>query len=188
MSKIEREREVRATLEAATVGAVEEGSSLYRLLDTLLDAHPRSAEKRDKGVLGFVVARGRTGREVRIVRPDGTEDPFSWRKCCGTVGGFAYDVRQAYREAVDDQIAPMRRPGMHVDHVAPLTFERLVKDFEAEHGAPSPTEIDRDGLLHGVRFYEPRRGRFAEYHRAVARLAVITAAENLSKPRIPRDA
>ena len=178
-------RDTRAALETAKVGRVERGSPLHAMLESLLEAHPRSAEKRTPGVEGFTVVRGRTGREARIVRPDGTEEAFSWRKCCGA-GGDAHDIRQAYREAVDEQVAPLRRQAMHVDHVAPMTFERIVRDFEAVHGPASPLEVDHDALTHGVRFTEPRRTLFAAYHRTVAVLEAIPVRDNLTKPRPAR--
>jgi hypothetical protein len=174
---------VREALEDAKVGRVEAGSSLFIMLESLLAAHPRAAVKLAPGVEGFAVARGRTGREVRILRPDGTEEPLSWRKCCGD-GGDTSDIRQSYREAVDDQVAPLRRQAMHVDHVPPMTFERIVRDFEAVHGPATAAEVDHDTLLHGVRFIEPRRSLFAEYHRGVAKLEAIPMLENLTRPRI----
>ena len=178
-------QETRAALAAAKVGRVARGSALHALLDSLLDTHPRSAAKRAPGVEGFSIVRGRTGREARIVRPEGTEEAFSWRKCCGA-GGDTHDIRQAYPEAVDEQVAPLRRQAMHVDHVAPMTFERIVRDFEAVHGAASPLEVDHDALTHGVCFSEPRRTLFASYHRGVAVLEAIPIRDNLTKPRPTR--
>lgn len=171
---------VRRALGAVPVGDVPRISALHALLEEVLDMHPRVSEKRAGGVAAFRVVPLNGGRETQIVRPDGSIEVFSWLKCLGAVSD-RQDLRSAYREAVEDQIAPLRQPGMHVDHVAPRTFARLVEEFETEHGPATLEELDRQALLRSNRFSTARRERFAEFHRQRAVLEVVPARVNLQR-------
>ena len=174
---------VRAALLAAPVGSVPPFSPLYALCMALLEAHPRATEKRASGVAGFRVGVVTKGRELLIERPDGSTEAMSWLKCCGMILRRA-EISAAYREAVNDQIRPHRVPGMHVDHVAPMTFARIVELFEAEHSVASYDEVDHLSFVQErASFVEPRRRQFAEFHRARAVLKVVTPEENLRRPR-----
>ena len=174
---------VRAALAAAPVGAVPPFSPLYALCVELLEAHPRSTEKRAAGVSGFRVGAALKGRELLIERPDGSAEAMSWLKCCGMISRRG-EISAAYREAVEDQIRPHRVPGMHVDHVAPMTFARIVELFEAQHGSASYDEVDHLSFVQErALFVEPRRRQFAEFHRAFAVLAVVTPEENMRRTR-----
>lgn len=179
-SKKEREAFVRAALNAVPFGDVPRFAPLHALLEDVLDLHPRVEEKRNGGIAHFRVVRLNAGRETQIVRPDGSVEIFSWLKCIGMVSD-RQELMSAYREAVDDQIAPLRQPGMHVDHVAPWTFARIVSDFEREHGAATMAEIDHAALLRSNRFASDRRKIFAEYHRRLAVLEVVSPSVNYDR-------
>jgi hypothetical protein len=180
---------VREALADAPSGMVPAMGELHGLLWALLEAHPRAAEKMAPGVTGFRVRRWGKSSEVFLHYADGTAVGMSWLKCCGAISERT-EIRGAYREAVDDQIAPLRRPGMHVDHVAPMTFAHIVDLFEAEHGAATAADLEECPAMPGNewaqernRLLEPRRSIFAEFHRSVAVLEVVTPHENLSTRR-----
>lgn len=181
-SKKEREAFVRAALTAVPFGDVPRFAPLHGLLEDVLELHPRAEEKRRGGIAHFRVVPLNGGRETQIVRPDGSVEVFSWLKCLGMISS-RQEVISAYREAVDDQVAPLRQPGMHVDHVAPWTFARIVADFEREHGVATMQEIDHATMLRSCRFTSARRELFAEHHRAVAVLEVVTPRVNYDRTR-----
>lgn len=187
-SKREKADIVREALASAPAGRVAPGE-LYDLMWALVEAHPRAEVKKAPGIVGFSVRRWGKSSEVFLHYRDGTAVGISWLKCCGKISERD-EIRGAYREAVDDQIAPLRRPGMHVDHVAPMTFAHIVELFEAEHGEASPADLDECPALPGAeyaqernRLLEPRRSLFAEFHRSRAVLEVVTPRENLSTRR-----
>lgn len=181
-SKKEREAFVRAALDAVPFGDVPRFAPLHALIEDVLDLHPRVEEKRSGGIAHFRVMPSNGGRETQIVRPDGSVEIFSWLKCLGMVSD-RQEIMSAYREAVDDQIAPLRHPGMHVDHVAPWTFARIVADFEQQHGVATMQEIDFSALLRSSRFASARRELFAEHHRRLAVLEVVTPRVNYDRAR-----
>lgn len=188
-TKAEKVQIVREALAAAPTGMVPATGELHDLMWALVEAHPRSAEKRAPGIVGFRVRRMRKGSEIFLHYSDGTFIGISWLKCCGALSERT-EVRNAYRDAVEDQVAPLRRPGMHVDHVAPMTFARIVELFEAEHGVATADHIEEcprgpgtEWVQERTRLLEPRRSLFAEFHRALAVLEVVTPHENLSTRR-----
>lgn len=171
---------MRAALDAVPFGDVPRFAPLHALLEDVLDLHPRAEEKRSGGIAHFRIVPLNGGRETQIVRPDGSIEVFSWLKCLGMVSA-RQEMMSAYREAVDDQIAPLRQPGMHVDHVAPWTFARIVADFEKKHGAATMQEVDFSALLRSNRFASPRRELFAEHHRRLAVLEVVSPSVNYQR-------
>jgi hypothetical protein len=180
------EAEARATLYAAPLGDVPQLSALHAFLLRLLSQHPRHAEKAGAGVASFRVVTGAYGRNraVLLRRVDGSEDLFSWLKCCNGARD-QQDVRAAYREAVDDQVRPLRRPGMHVDHAEPWPFDAIVRAFGAGHGAITRAGVvacDAPPWRHRLAD-ERRRELFAAFHRERSVLVAIPAADNLRKPR-----
>jgi len=185
-SKKEREAFVRAALNAAPFGDVPRFALLHALLEDVLDLHPRVEEKRSGGIAHFRLVPQNSGRETQIVRHDGSVEIFSWLKCLGMVSS-RQEIMSAYREAVDDQVAPLRQPGMHVDHVAPWTFARIVADFEREHGAATMQEINHTAMLRSCRFTSARRELFADHHRRLAVLEVVTPRVNYDRARTQSD-
>lgn len=172
-------------LNAAPLGPVPPLAPLHHWLDRLLRQHPGHVAKVGPGLAGFEIQRGAwgRGRATWLVRVDGSRDWFSWLKCVGKVTE-KQEIRQAYRGTVEDQVAPLRRPGCHVDHAEPWSFDAIVRAFEAEHGATSRADIiDVDNYVFGHVLPPDRASLFAEYHRARAVLVAIPAAENLRKPR-----
>lgn len=72
------------------------------------------------------------------------------------------------RQAVEDQVAPHRRPGLHVDHVYP--FEAIANDW-----------VESKGLDWGQIKTKKLYLEFAEYHRQVATYQYLTPQENIAK-------
>lgn len=179
-----RTRLVRETLAGTPPGMVPRISTLYAFCEVLVDAHPQAGRKRQGGIVGFEVRRWGKSSEIIVHYADGMQEGISWLKCCGAVTERS-EIRNAYREAVNEQIDPLRRPGMHVDHVAPMTFAHIVEMFEAEHGPatmhdvePDPRKMSGTAAQDRSRLREPRRSMFSEYHRARAVLEVVTPREN----------
>jgi len=188
-TKAARTRFVRALLGDAPVGRVPRISNLYGLCEALVDAHPQADRKREGGIVGFEVRRWGKSSELVVHYANGMEEGISWLKCCGAVTERS-EIRNAYREAVDDQIAPLRLPGMHVDHVAPWTFARIVEMFETDHGVATMVDVEPDprhcagaSTQERSRLREPRRSLFADYHRARAVLEVVEPSENYARAR-----
>lgn len=183
------DKEARDVINAARLGPCDLFTSAF--LGRLLDQHPRATLKRAPGVVGFAVRRNTrgTGRATLIVRPDGTEEAFSWLKCCGKARP-RQALDQAYRASVDDQVRAFRGANNvphdhHVDHVEPWTFARIVDAFEDQHGA---VEVSRlIDVEQGAILPEPERSRFAEFHRNVAVLRSLPAADNLRAAARQRD-
>ena len=72
------------------------------------------------------------------------------------------------RQSVEDQVAPKRVPGFHVDHVYP--FERIANDW-----------LESKGLDWGQIKTKKLYLEFAEYHRQVAEYQYLTPKENIVK-------
>lgn len=100
------------------------------------------------------------------------------------------EFRRAARCEIDDQVREVRKPGMDVDHVAPLTFEVLLRDWLRISGlrvSDVPVES-----LHGQQSLH----RFAEtahseawnaYHRHCAVLEAISKAEHAKRRPVKVD-
>ena len=176
--------EARRVLDSSQAGEVFKDHPLYSWMERLLLQHPRHEEKKALGVAGYAIIKHRRGGVITLVlRPDGCRESFSWKKCVGQITP-RMETLQAYREAVEDQVQPLRKPGMHVDHADPWPFQRIVESFEQDHGVARYEEIEHtEELAYGCRFGSSRRSMFADFHRARAVLVTITAQENLSKNR-----
>lgn len=72
------------------------------------------------------------------------------------------------RKYVEDQVAPLRKPGYHVDHVYP--FEAIANDW-----------LNIIGLDWGQIKTKKLYLEFAEYHRKVAKYQYLTPQENIAK-------
>ncbi|QWT22526.1 DCL family protein [Bacillus sp. NP157] len=85
---------------------------------------------------------------------------------------------------------PLTAINAHVDHVAPLTFDQLLRDFTEINGIdPSVVRVGSHGGT--IAFFEDPdvASRWAAYHREHAQLRVISQAGNLGlpKPRVAWD-
>lgn len=124
--------------------------------------------------------------------PDDTLQHFSWLYSITCVHGDPnqtdsdawYDLNQAARVAIDDQIQEVRRTvsfRCEVDHVAPLTFKALLTQWLDVHKAePSAILITRSGSIYT--FADPnQRDSWVEFHRARAVLEAVTPEEHKAR-------
>lgn len=170
----------------------------------LLQMHPRADAKIGAGVREIQIRRGwRGGPMFIVVRRDGTETDFSYKKCIRPVT-HATMVKAAFREAIAYQVSSIKtahfkaradRDGRvacpitheliawqeaHVDHIPPDTFQSLLGRFL----------IDRDLALDNIALIPGYRGEgyqlppdiaaeWTVWHQQHARLRVISAFANI---------
>lgn len=175
----------------------------------LLRLHPEADRKIGSGVEFFFVADnpvypGPRSRGFRVHRADGSETDFSFWECVRpsshsqkVIDAFRHviepDLRQFKQhvfDSSDDGIVACPDTGQtltftsaHVDHKAPLTFDRMIADFLVFEGISA-----NDVRLHasGDNEYQDRlvdlalQERWIAYHRDNAVLEVVSATANLS--------
>lgn len=170
----------------------------------LLLRHPSAERKIGCGVAALWVRRnGAFGNGFYVERTDGTLVDFSYKQCIRPFT-HASKAKFAFRRAIDDQVLAVKKAVFddgalitcpitgepivwetaHVDHEPPTTFAALLADYCALRG------IDLDSL----ELYEPRSGigkllppaierDWSDWHRAHARLRVISAEANMNLVR-----
>lgn len=172
----------------------------------LLGMHPEADKKIDCGVRGFTVRldpEWRRNRQIILHRVDGTSSDFSWHACIDGANPLR-DIREAFRRAVVDQVLAFRDAQLaagavcpfrgvaltartsHVDHEAPRTFARLLEDFLAGEGmalADVPITPSADNQLWADLADAGLSARWQDYHRANARLRLLSRGANLSEAR-----
>lgn len=96
------------------------------------------------------------------------------------------ELRKAARHSIDPQIQPLMLSGSHVDHVYPLTFERLLSDWF--RGRPELRKVSDVRILANdgaevVRSWENTDLEldWIEYHRRHARLETVTKEEHYKR-------
>lgn len=124
----------------------------HNLLLALLRRHPAAAEKIGSGVQSFKVSVNYLGTKgFMIIRADGSQVDFSYRKCIHAPTRWEEFVT-ALRFAVETQVTSFKdtafagaektecaltgallgKDEVHVDHASPDTFEALVSRFMTE--------------------------------------------------------
>jgi len=175
-----------------------------RFMKALLENHRWRDEKVGVGIALMTVKVNRpfATRGFWLTRFDGTTTDFSWLECIDHPSQRK-DVLAAMRAAVADQKQtfrtvffattpnprcpltgkPLSEEDSHVDHEAPLTFQKLAEDFIAEN------KIDVDAVvLHGYgdgnilqEFADLELKRIWQvYHRRHAKLRMLSPEGNLS--------
>jgi hypothetical protein len=151
-------------------------------------------------------------RCFHIQRTDGTETDFSYINCIDNdtsrepMRMFKQSARSAVKEQVvshlssyvsrtkdstDNVVCQKSKTKIHkeqatVDHIPPITFDRIVNDF-LQIKKIEPSQIEYVGF--GDNEYnkqfkdESMRTEFANYHRQVAKLRVISRQENLTQKK-----
>jgi len=140
--------------------------------------------------------------EICILRADGSIMDISWSKLFkwlkppgvlvmpSPAEEHLDELRAAARHDIDYQIELLRKPKLHVDHVAPQTFEVLLRawfdtlsrpllsiDIADNHGPVVIRSIADDEL----------RASWQQYHQNNAVLEVITAEEHASRKKVRVD-
>ncbi len=174
----------------------------------VLEHHPAADIKIGCGVARIEVranTRFSTGRTFWLVRHDGTATDFSFMECLKPSTN-AQKVQGAFREAIGDQLATFKldwfrtqaQPDTtvlcpilnisvgwedaHVDHERPLTFVALVEAFISTRqlNVDDIAVRDReDGRIGKVIADELLAAEWAAYHRAQAKLRVVSKQANL---------
>lgn len=166
-------------------------SAAYEIqwLKDLFATHEDAAIRLPKGVLEIhIVKGGYNTRCFAVLTENDTLEDFSYKKCLSTAPTSRHRMfRNACRQAVDDQITAFRggaAKSMHVDHVAPQTFEKLVRTFCQLHDIDiNKVEYDYSARK-GAMFVDPNLVRaFSHFHRHNAVLRLIPKSLNISLPK-----
>lgn len=198
------------------IAAYKDGVSLNRVdsqfVLSLLEFHPNSEIKIGVGVESFRIEEnpvypGRRSRGFVLTRIDGTSTDFSYRECISPSSQIK-KVKSAFRQAIQSQIFQFKRHffdtngpsaicpdtgetlsfvGSHVDHVAPLTFEKLMSDFVSAEGL-DVEEIALGDELQDNKYVDTLQDKWLEdrwsaYHYKYAVLEVVSQNANLSARR-----
>lgn len=94
------------------------------------------------------------------------------------------ELRLAARQEVEEQVAPLRRKGCEVDHVYPLTFDRLLHDWlVSAHLVVDDVPVSSGtGTDTSRRFADVEQGRaWAAYHQAHAVLECLSYEEHAKR-------
>jgi hypothetical protein len=174
-----------------------------RFLVGLFERHPSAAEKIGPGIAAIrvVTVPPWNTRCFQIERVDGTTTDISYLECLRPTGPHQW-FRAACRTAVRDQIEAARRAAFmgvddircpvtgdavtvfegHVDHAPPWTFEAIVADFLVKTGLDPAALAYEDGdNVVAARFVDRYlEEEFAELHRQIAVLRVVSVRANLS--------
>jgi hypothetical protein len=176
----------------------------YPFMLDLLQRHPDAAQKIGCGASAIYVAETPPYRTrcFFLIREDGSETDFSYLECIRATP-YATQVRLALRAAIDPQILACKEAAFataewvscpdtgerlvmataHVDHRAPLTFERLVEQFLAREGLDFDdiAVIPSADLTYHDELSDPAlRSRWVQYHQEHAQLEIVSLTANLS--------
>jgi uncharacterized protein DUF3223 len=171
-------------------------------LRKLIARHPQTAAKVGAGIDHFEIRQGAPFRQnvFWLVRVDGTETDFSYRRCVNN-GKISHRARvlAAMRLAIGDQIvefrqralvenpvcaltgAPLTREALHVDHDPP--FSSIAAEFFALLGGAEAIKLadEADGVI-GRRFADTKvLAAWCEFHRTHAKLFLTSAIANMRK-------
>ncbi len=106
-----------------------------QLLRALLDRHPSADEKLKEGCAYLTVGRDSFGgRNFRIVRPDGTQEPFAFRKTvisCNPKTEYRQRTKRAFRQEVTAQTQQVKADAVgSLCPVSGLPLEWAVTDVD----------------------------------------------------------
>jgi hypothetical protein len=176
----------------------------------LLQRHPNWDEKTDGGAgypgctMVSFSSNIRPSKEIAILFPDGRPAmDISWKKVVdrlkpdGSLREIASGMekldylREACRNGISNQLLPLYRPGHHVDHVFPKTFEVLLFQWVQALGRPVSQipVVDVHGTVElGKQIADDELlAEWQAFHEKHAELEVVSAAENLSRPKVRLD-
>lgn len=171
----------------------------YEELVDLLASHPRGTSKLELGAISIKVAQAPYGgRCFHLVRPDLTEDGFSYLKCVDGDAKAFTRFSQACRRAVEPDVLRFRyqhtangqgtcsvhgdtlsQDQLHVDHAPPMLFSVIVSSFIKSRS------IDLDQVAYIDNSYghkladQELEKHFQDYHIQRAQLRMICKTHNL---------
>jgi hypothetical protein len=176
-------------------------------LISLLQRHPEVESKMGSGVVYITIqndSRYGTTKHFQLHRADNSTTDFSYIQCIKpstNLQKFKQAARNAIKESIvifrDDYFnqhvenaicelthQPITKNRCHVDHIPPLTFEKIVNDYINDRGI----NIDiiefigakEDNAISNEFIDESLKEDFQKYHDSVAKLRVLSAWGNLS--------
>jgi len=156
------------------------------LLVAATDLHAVADQKRGCGISHFTVEQAGKYRCFWLHRIDGTSTDISFKNIFDDPAKREAREREdrlkAMRQAVDKEIAPLRKRGMHVHHVIP--FATLVDDWLASLGMTlEQIEVipTADGEMRCEMADAFFKADWAAYHLEHARYEVLTIAEHRAR-------
>jgi hypothetical protein len=175
---------------------------------SVLDFHPDRERKIGAGVAYIFVKRAETfwSKGFCVKRVDGSEDMFSFLECLSPYTKLS-KIKSAMRNAVrtdinifrvraffDGMVCPINGERLdvntcHVDHIPPVTFAKIAKDFIDSEGLDiDAVELDSGNGVEGDYFIDSSlEQRFIDYHNSVARLRLLSKAGNMEVARMVKD-
>lgn len=185
-------------LRTAPLGRVTHQVAIQKL-HLLLALHPDAERKIGLGIDHFRIVRNElSGRGFRLVRPDGSEETFSYTKCITGIAQSAYGkaceaLRFAVRPQLDafrDQLIfptccaisaePIVHPNdLHVDHKTP--FWRLLTEFCKAHQVDLSTLQTTGNGMSLALVDRCTTDAFVAYHLQHAKLQASCQSANLRK-------
>ncbi|AJO78641.1 DUF3223 domain-containing protein [Pseudomonas sp. MRSN 12121] len=183
----------------APVGVITNKLAVKKL-HLLVAMHPDASRKIGNGIDHFRIERNElgAGKGIKLVRMDGSEDSFSYKRCITGVTQSSHGkVCEALRFAVRPQLIAFRdavglptkcaatgvditeRQDLHIDHVEP--FWRLLERFCGDHGI----DLTKLGTIgNGEQLSLTNQyisSAFEEYHRLHAKLQPLLKTANIAK-------
>lgn len=166
----------------------------------LIAMHPEASRKIGVGIDHFRIDRNAlgAGRGIKLVRLDGSEDSFSYKRCVtGVVQSPHGKVCEALRFAVRPQLIAFRdaiglpvrcassgtiiteRKDLHIDHREPfwILLERFSRDRQVDLAALGTSGNGENLALVDLNI----SSAFEEYHRLHAELQPLLKAANVAK-------
>lgn len=148
------------------------------MLVAATDLHANAEQKRGCGIGHFTVEQAGKDRCFWLHRTDGSSTDISFRHIWDSPEKREREDRlKALRQAVEPQIAPLRKRGMHVHHV--VEFDTLVKGWLESLGMTlEEVEVKptTDGELYCEMADESLKANWVLYHDQHAKFQVMTAA------------
>ena len=179
----------------------------------LLEYHPHARKKKHGGIDRVIVGLPEYGYGscFRLVRPDGSEVDFSYKKCVATTKkdrkkAIANNEKQerlkAYRQAVEVQTLEYRsrmdansccvfcgsQNELEIDHSDP-TFIELVNGFEQHFRPEKYPPLEQVQSLNPIRFKQTRKAYkqfisgWLEYHQIHAQYQILCGSCNNRKQK-----
>jgi hypothetical protein len=151
MTKAQRLAEVRLRVNRQLLGVpiMGEDDAFFR---ELIKGHPEFPAKFSPGIKHFILRKNPhyPNHTLYVVLTNGLEDGVSWQACVtGYAAAHGLIVKKAFRDAIEQQVKPLRRPGQDVHHVR--TFDVLFDLFWVSRCEPpfvtEDVEVKED--IHG---------------------------------------
>lgn len=164
----------------------------------LIWKHPRQEEKIGVGIKNIVVKKDpiyKIHKQFWIIRDDGSEIDFSYRKCCfgdiSTIDLFRHACRSAVASVIiifkierlkDYPVCPymnlpLTKENSHVDHKMPATFNKIVDQFIEDYDVNLDAVIIVGEIQKRFK-HEWLTREFRKYHDSVAILQLVSAEAN----------